>query len=169
VDEAQFLGPDQVWQLARVVDDLGVPVMCYGLRVDFQGKLFPGSAALLALADEMREARTICFCGRKATMVVRKDDTGRVLTDGRRSPSAATTATRASAAATGARRGRRATQQPRDSDPVRRRPALEEGDEVLHRHHPHRLPHLERGRPEMRQEVTFSSLFSASGTFGSNS
>jgi thymidine kinase len=82
VDEAQFLGPDQVWQLARVVDDLGVPVMCYGLRVDFQGKLFPGSAALLALSDEMREARTICFCGRKATMVVRKDDTGRVLTDG---------------------------------------------------------------------------------------
>jgi thymidine kinase len=82
VDEAQFLEPDQVWQLARAVDDLGVPVMCYGLRVDFQGKLFPGSAALLALADEMREARTICFCGRKATMVVRKDAAGRVLTTG---------------------------------------------------------------------------------------
>jgi thymidine kinase len=82
VDEAQFLEPEQVWQLARAVDDLGVPVMCYGLRVDFLGKLFPGSAALLAIADEMREARTICFCGRKATMVVRKDARGQVLTTG---------------------------------------------------------------------------------------
>jgi thymidine kinase len=82
VDEAQFLTEQQVWQLARAVDDLGVPVMCYGLRVDFMGKFFPGSAALLALADEMREARTICHCGKKATMVVRKDDSGRVLTEG---------------------------------------------------------------------------------------
>ncbi|MEM9032795.1 MAG: thymidine kinase [Pseudomonadota bacterium] len=82
VDEAQFLTKDQVWQLARVVDDLGVPVMCYGLRVDFRGELFPGSAALLALADEMREARTICRCGKKATMVVRRDASGRVITDG---------------------------------------------------------------------------------------
>jgi thymidine kinase len=82
VDEAQFLTEAQVWQLARAVDDLGVPVMCYGLRVDFMGKLFPGSAALLALADEMREARTICHCGKKATMVVRKDAAGRVLTQG---------------------------------------------------------------------------------------
>jgi len=82
VDEAQFLTTDQVWQLARAVDDLSVPVMCYGLRVDFRGELFPGSAALLALADEMREVRTICWCGKKATMVVRKDDQGRVLTDG---------------------------------------------------------------------------------------
>jgi thymidine kinase len=82
VDEAQFLTEAQVWQLARAVDDLAVPVMAYGLRVDFMGKLFPGSAALLALADEMREARTICFCGKKATMVVRKDDSGRVLTTG---------------------------------------------------------------------------------------
>jgi thymidine kinase len=56
--------------------------MCYGLRVDFLGNLFPGSATLLALADEMREARTICFCGKKATMVVRKDADGRVLTAG---------------------------------------------------------------------------------------
>ncbi|SDE84265.1 thymidine kinase [Limimaricola pyoseonensis] len=78
VDEAQFLSPDQVWQLARAVDDLRVPVMCYGLRVDFLGHLFPGSATLLALADEMREVRTICHCGRKATMVVRKDAEGRV-------------------------------------------------------------------------------------------
>ncbi|PSK87620.1 thymidine kinase [Limimaricola soesokkakensis] len=78
VDEAQFLSPEQVWQLARAVDDLKVPVMCYGLRVDFLGHLFPGSATLLALADEMREVRTICYCGRKATMVVRKDAEGRV-------------------------------------------------------------------------------------------
>ena len=82
IDEAQFLSEDQVWQLARAVDDLGLPVMCYGLRVDFQGKLFPGSATLLALADEMREVRTICHCGKKATMVVRKDASGTVITDG---------------------------------------------------------------------------------------
>ncbi len=82
VDEAQFLDKEQVWQLARVVDDLNVPVMCYGLRVDFRGELFPGSAALLALADEMREARTICHCGKKATMVVRQDKEGRAVHDG---------------------------------------------------------------------------------------
>ena len=82
VDEAQFLTPEQVWQLARVVDDLGVPVMAYGLRVDFMGELFPGSATLLALADEMREVRTICHCGKKATMVVRKDAAGHVVTGG---------------------------------------------------------------------------------------
>lgn len=82
IDEAQFLSAEQVWQLARAVDDLKVPVMCYGLRVDFQGKLFPGSAALLALADEMREIRTICHCGKKATMVVRQDENGNVLKDG---------------------------------------------------------------------------------------
>ncbi len=82
VDEAQFLTEDQVWQLARAVDDLNVPVMCYGLRVDFQGKLFPGSATLLALADEMREVRTICHCGKKATMVIRQDSSGQAVTDG---------------------------------------------------------------------------------------
>ncbi|MBF9034202.1 thymidine kinase [Rhodobacterales bacterium HKCCE2091] len=82
VDEAQWLSKEQVWQLARAVDDLGVPVMCYGLRVDFRGELFPGSAALLALADEMREVRTICHCGRKATMVIRVDESGRALTEG---------------------------------------------------------------------------------------
>jgi thymidine kinase len=82
LDEAQFLSKAQVWQLARVVDDLGVPVMCYGLRVDFRGELFPGSAALLALADEMREVRTICHCGKKATMVVRKGADGQALKDG---------------------------------------------------------------------------------------
>jgi thymidine kinase len=82
LDEAQFLSRAQVWQLARVVDDLNVPVMCYGLRVDFRGDLFPGSAALLALADEMREVRTICHCGKKATMVVRRGPDGKALRDG---------------------------------------------------------------------------------------
>ncbi len=82
IDEAQFLSEDQVWQLARAVDDLGVPVLTYGLRVDFRGKLFPGSAALLALADEMREVRTICECGRKATMVIRRDEGGNAITEG---------------------------------------------------------------------------------------
>ena len=82
VDEAQWLTRDQVWQLARAVDDLGVPVMCYGLRVDFRGELFPGSATLLAIADEMREVRTICHCGKKAAMVVRKGPDGKALTEG---------------------------------------------------------------------------------------
>jgi thymidine kinase len=82
IDEAQFLSKDQVWQLARAVDDLGVPVMAYGLRVDFQGNLFPGSAALLAWADEMREVRTICHCGKKATMVIRRGPDGLALRDG---------------------------------------------------------------------------------------
>jgi thymidine kinase len=82
VDEAQFLTPHQVWQLARVADRLGVPVMCFGLRTDFQGKLFPGSAELLAVADILREIRTICHCGAKATMVVRHGADGRVLTEG---------------------------------------------------------------------------------------
>ncbi|HWU64576.1 MAG TPA: thymidine kinase [Ensifer sp.] len=82
IDEAQFLTPQQVWQLARVVDRLNIPVMAYGLRTDFRGKLFPGSQELLAIADELREVRTICHCGRKATMVVRLDSHGRVLKDG---------------------------------------------------------------------------------------
>ena len=82
VDEAQWLSRDQVWQLARAVDDLGVPIMCYGLRVDFRGELFPGSAALLALADEMREVRTICHCGKKATMVARMGPDGKALVEG---------------------------------------------------------------------------------------
>lgn len=82
VDEAQFLSEDQVWQLADVADRLDIPVMCYGLRTDFQGNLFPGSARLLAIADNLREIRTICHCGRKATMVVRQDDKGQVLKSG---------------------------------------------------------------------------------------
>ena len=82
IDEAQFLTSQQVWQLAKAVDDLVVPIMCYGLRVDFLGNLFPGSASLLALADEMREIRTICHCGKKATMVVRQDEDGNVVKGG---------------------------------------------------------------------------------------
>ncbi|MBU2963304.1 thymidine kinase [Citreicella sp. C3M06] len=82
VDEAQFLTEAQVWQLARVADDLRIPVMAYGLRVDFRGKLFPGSAVLLALADTLREVRTICHCGRKATMVIRQNADGQTLHDG---------------------------------------------------------------------------------------
>ncbi|MFS4439610.1 thymidine kinase [Paracoccaceae bacterium GXU_MW_L88] len=82
VDEAQWMTAEQAWQLACAVDDLGVPVMAYGLRVDFQGNLFPGSAALLAWADEMREVRTICHCGRKATMVIRVDAEGKAVTEG---------------------------------------------------------------------------------------
>lgn len=82
VDEAQFLTEDQAWQLARVADELRVPVMCYGLRTDFQGKLFPGSAALLALADNLKEVKTICWCGRKATMVARLDADGNIVEEG---------------------------------------------------------------------------------------
>jgi thymidine kinase len=82
VDEAQFLEEEQVWQLARVADRLDIPVMCYGLRTDFQGNLFSGSRALLALADELREVRTICRCGRKATMVVRLGADGKVARQG---------------------------------------------------------------------------------------
>ena len=82
VDEAQFMTKEQVWQLARVADRLKIPVMCYGLRTDFLGHLFPGSAELLAIADVLREVRTICECGAKATMVVRTDEAGNVLTHG---------------------------------------------------------------------------------------
>ena len=82
VDEAQFLTDDQVWQLAEIVDELNIPVMCYGLRTDFQGNMFPGSARLLAIADNLREIRTICHCGRKATMVIRQDAAGTVIRDG---------------------------------------------------------------------------------------
>ncbi|TIM37457.1 MAG: thymidine kinase, partial [Mesorhizobium sp.] len=82
VDEAQFLEEEQAWQLARIADRLDIPVMCYGLRTDFQGKLFSGSRALLAISDELREVRTICRCGRKATMVVRLGADGKVARQG---------------------------------------------------------------------------------------
>jgi len=82
IDEAQFLTENHVWELADIVDELGIPLMCYGLRTDFQGNMFPGSARLLAIADNIREIRTICHCGRKATMVVRQDANGQVILDG---------------------------------------------------------------------------------------
>ncbi|MEP4768084.1 MAG: thymidine kinase [Roseibium sp.] len=82
VDEAQFLTEEQVWQLANTADQLRVPVMCFGLRTDFQGKLFPGSAALLAISDNLKEIKTICWCGRKATMVARLDAKGEVVDEG---------------------------------------------------------------------------------------
>ncbi|MFN9499434.1 MAG: thymidine kinase, partial [Erythrobacteraceae bacterium] len=66
VDEAQFLTPEQVWQLARLTDEAGIPVLCYGLRTDFQGELFPGSAVLLGIADALVELKAVCHCGRKA-------------------------------------------------------------------------------------------------------
>jgi thymidine kinase len=82
IDEAQFLSEQQVWQLSEVADKLGIPVICYGLRTDFQGKLFPGSRELLAIADTLREIRTICWCGRKANMVLRMDGDGSVVKQG---------------------------------------------------------------------------------------
>ena len=71
VDEAQFLTPRQVGELTDIADLLRIPVLCYGLRTDFQGRLFPGSAELLAAADDLIELKTICHCGRKATMNLR--------------------------------------------------------------------------------------------------
>ncbi len=82
VDEVQFLSPEQVWQLSDVADGLDIPVLCYGLRTDFQGKLFPGSAALLGIADDLTELKTICHCGRKATMNLRVDAQGRGVREG---------------------------------------------------------------------------------------
>ncbi len=82
VDEAQFLTPDQVWQVSDIADGLDIPVLCYGLRTDFQGKLFPGSAALLGIADDLTELKTICHCGRKATMNLRVDGQGRGVREG---------------------------------------------------------------------------------------
>ena len=82
IDEAQFLTPEQVHQLHRMahVDDL--PVICYGLRSDFRGQAFPGSAALLTLADEVEEMKSICACARKATMNIRIDAEGRRVQEG---------------------------------------------------------------------------------------
>lgn len=76
VDEAQFLSRDQAMQLTRAVDHLNLPILCFGLRTDFRGELFPGSERLLAVADEIRELKTICHCGRKATMNLRVDADG---------------------------------------------------------------------------------------------
>lgn len=82
VDEAQFLSQRHVLQLCEVADHLGIPVLCYGLRTDFQGKLFPGSAALLALADTLIELKAVCECGRKATMNLRVDGEGNAVASG---------------------------------------------------------------------------------------
>ena len=82
VDEAQFLTRDHVLQLCRVADEVSIPVLCYGLRTDFQGNLFPGSAALLALADALIELKAVCECGRKATMNLRVDAEGRAVAAG---------------------------------------------------------------------------------------
>ena len=79
VDEAQFLSRGQVLQLASICDDLNIPVLAYGLRTDFQGNLFEGSGALLALADSLVELKAICECGRKATMNLRVDEEGRAV------------------------------------------------------------------------------------------
>jgi thymidine kinase len=82
VDEAQFLTAEQVAQLAQVCDVVGVPVLAYGLRTDFQGALFPGSARLLAVADALIEIKSVCRCGRKATMNARVDAAGRAVVEG---------------------------------------------------------------------------------------
>ena len=82
VDEAQFLDSRQVWQLARLADEGGIPVLCYGLRTDFQGALFPGSAVLLGIADALVELKAVCHCGRKATMNLRVDESGAAVRQG---------------------------------------------------------------------------------------
>ena len=82
IDESQFLSREQVKQLAVAVDDLDIPVLCYGIRTDFRGELFPGSQHLLAWADNLIELKTICHCGSKATMVVRTDEKGNIINDG---------------------------------------------------------------------------------------
>lgn len=82
VDEAQFLTPDQVQQLHRWAHRSNVPVMCFGIRSDFRGQPFPGSAFLLALADDLEEIKTVCACGKKATMNMRVDESGKRVRDG---------------------------------------------------------------------------------------
>ncbi|HEY8605285.1 thymidine kinase [Tsuneonella suprasediminis] len=82
VDEAQFLTKAQVWQLAHLADAVGIPVLCYGLRTDFQGELFPGSAVLLGIADSLVELKAVCHCGRKATMNLRVDASGNAVKQG---------------------------------------------------------------------------------------
>jgi thymidine kinase len=82
VDEAHFLTRDQVLQLCRISDELKIPVLCYGLRTDFQANLFPGSAALLALADSLVELKAVCECGRKAMMNLRIDPEGYAVVSG---------------------------------------------------------------------------------------
>ncbi|WP_379545872.1 thymidine kinase [Qipengyuania sp. DSG2-2] len=82
IDEAQFLTKEQVWQCARLADQAGIPVLCYGLRTDFQGELFAGSAALLGIADALVELKAVCHCGRKASMNLRVDGAGNPVAEG---------------------------------------------------------------------------------------
>ena len=82
IDEAQFLNKDQVAQLGQIVDDLDIPVLTFGIRTDFKGNLFEGSKYLLAWADNLKEIKTVCHCGRKATMVLRLDKKGNVIEKG---------------------------------------------------------------------------------------
>lgn len=82
VDEAQFLTHDEVMYLVHLVDDCDIPVICYGLRADFKGDLFPGSYALLVMADKLEEVKTICWCGKKAIFNARFDENGTVLKEG---------------------------------------------------------------------------------------
>lgn len=82
IDESQFLSKEQVRQLTHVVDNLDIPVLCYGLKTDFQGELFTGSQYLVAWADKLVELKTICHCGRKANMVVRLDGEGKPMQEG---------------------------------------------------------------------------------------
>lgn len=82
VDEAQFLTREEVLYLVHLVDECGIPVMCYGLRADFKGELFPGSCELLVMADKIEEVKTICWCGKKATFNARFDAHGKVLKEG---------------------------------------------------------------------------------------
>lgn len=82
IDEAQFLSKAQIWQCAALADAANIPVVCYGLRTDFQGELFPGSAALLGIADSLVELKAVCDCGRKATMNLRVDENGDAVIDG---------------------------------------------------------------------------------------
>ena len=82
IDEAQFLKRAQVFQLGEVCDRLKIPVLAYGIRTDFQGEPFEGSKYLLAWADNLKELKAICHCGRKATMVIRRDATGKAVTEG---------------------------------------------------------------------------------------
>ncbi len=82
VDEAQFLNKIQVTQLGQIVDELEIPVLTFGIRTDFKGNLFEGSEYLLAWADNLKEIKTVCHCGRKATMVLRLDESGKVVEEG---------------------------------------------------------------------------------------
>lgn len=82
IDEAQFLTAQQAWQCARIADEGNIPVLCYGLRTDFRGDLFPGSAVLLGIADSLEELKAVCHCGRKATMNLRVGESGEAVGEG---------------------------------------------------------------------------------------